>query len=294
MAISMIEGPFFLGVDGGGTGCRARLVNAQGAIVGEGQAGPAALRLGADQAWNAISGAVQNAISAARLQLPLNMIHAGIAVAGTSHISHLHGLTEKARAFAQVRIVSDGYAACLGAHGGADGGVVSAGTGSIAVAISGGKETRLGGYGLPVSDEGSGSHIGVQAVSHMLKVLDGRAPRSEFSLQWLRRFDMQLSAVMAWIGQAHATDYAALAPFVLACADQGDAAAAAIADAAGAALSDLIISLNNRGVKRIALIGGLASPLHTRLKDTARALLTPAHGDAMDGALMLAREADQA
>ncbi len=32
---------FFLGIDGGGTGCRAALADADGLIIGQGQGGPA-------------------------------------------------------------------------------------------------------------------------------------------------------------------------------------------------------------------------------------------------------------
>ena len=41
----------FVGVDGGGTGCRARIENAEGALLGSGIAGPAALRIGVDRAF---------------------------------------------------------------------------------------------------------------------------------------------------------------------------------------------------------------------------------------------------
>src|SRR5258708_8659009 len=35
-----------VGVDGGGTGCRARIADAEGCVLGSGIAGPAAVRLG--------------------------------------------------------------------------------------------------------------------------------------------------------------------------------------------------------------------------------------------------------
>jgi ribulose kinase len=37
---------FYIGVDGGGTSCRARIEDAAGHLLGEGAAGPAATRLG--------------------------------------------------------------------------------------------------------------------------------------------------------------------------------------------------------------------------------------------------------
>jgi glucosamine kinase len=38
---------FYLGVDGGGSGCRARLEDAGGNVLGSGASGPATTRLGA-------------------------------------------------------------------------------------------------------------------------------------------------------------------------------------------------------------------------------------------------------
>ena len=43
---------FHLGVDGGGTGTRLRLAEANGAEIGFGEAGPSALGQGIAQAWS--------------------------------------------------------------------------------------------------------------------------------------------------------------------------------------------------------------------------------------------------
>src|SRR5436190_1059620 len=72
--------------------------------------------------------------------------------------------------------VNDATIACLGAHGGYDGGVVLVGTGSVALAIVNGREIRIGGYGFPISDEGSGAALGLAALRLALKAHDGRIP----------------------------------------------------------------------------------------------------------------------
>lgn len=46
----MASNALFLGVDGGGTRCRARLADAGGTRLGEGEAGPGNVRLGVPQA----------------------------------------------------------------------------------------------------------------------------------------------------------------------------------------------------------------------------------------------------
>ena len=50
MTAASPAGPLFVGVDGGGTGCRARIEDAKGSLLGSGIAGPAALRIGVDRA----------------------------------------------------------------------------------------------------------------------------------------------------------------------------------------------------------------------------------------------------
>ncbi|MEY2653988.1 MAG: hypothetical protein RLZZ524_1016, partial [Pseudomonadota bacterium] len=57
--------PFLIGVDGGGTGTRARLCDAQGRVLGDGAAGPSALGQGVEQAWRHIGQAVEAAFGAA-------------------------------------------------------------------------------------------------------------------------------------------------------------------------------------------------------------------------------------
>lgn len=280
---------FFLGIDGGGSGCRARLTDSRGYVLGEGRAGPATLRLGAETAWNAIIAAVQDAMASARIDVPFSQIYAGLALAGASRTDNVRALRERAAAFAGAEIISDGLAACLGAHAGADGGIVSVGTGSIAIAIAGGTQIRIGGYGLPVSDEGSGADIGVQAMRHMMRVVDGLAQRSAFTDQILQGCGGNPSSVADWINHAHASDYAALAPLVFAHANKGDEAARNMIRNAGAVVSELVLALRNKNVARIALTGGLAAPLMPWLMDAARAVLTPAAGDALDGALIVAR-----
>ncbi|TIU08421.1 MAG: N-acetylglucosamine kinase, partial [Mesorhizobium sp.] len=51
MSASAASPHYFLGVDGGGTGCRARIEDEAGTVLGQGLAGPATTRLGFDAAW---------------------------------------------------------------------------------------------------------------------------------------------------------------------------------------------------------------------------------------------------
>ena len=61
---------YWIGVDGGGTGTRARLQDPGGRTLGEGKAGPSGLSQGLEQAWSHVELAVLAAFASAGLQRP--------------------------------------------------------------------------------------------------------------------------------------------------------------------------------------------------------------------------------
>lgn len=285
----MKKSALFVGIDGGGTGCRARLADAHGSILGEGRGGPASVRLGVDVAWQAVTEAVGAALRSAGVSEEQQAIYGCAALAGISRDGARDALEAKPHSFARLMFTSDSRAACLGAHAGADGGIVIAGTGSIAFALMADQDIRIGGYGIPVSDEGSGADCGIAAVRALLIALDGRCEPTAFTNAMAQKFIGGASAVVAWMDRASGTDYAAFAPLVFDYADQHDPVAKVIAVDAGHKISALVHALAKRGVPRIALLGGLSRRILLYLDEAARVRISPAKGDAMDGALLLAR-----
>src|SRR5260221_14550261 len=74
---------FYIGVDGGGTSCRARIEDADGRLLGQGAAGPATTRIGADRSMQAVCAASMAARIAAGLPPPPPPPStAGVGVAG--------------------------------------------------------------------------------------------------------------------------------------------------------------------------------------------------------------------
>ena len=57
----------YLGIDAGGTHTRARLVTADGAVIGTGEGGPANTRIGVPEALDAVAVAYMQAIDEAGL-----------------------------------------------------------------------------------------------------------------------------------------------------------------------------------------------------------------------------------
>ena len=76
---------FLAGVDGGGTGTRLRLANAQGVELALGHAGPSSLAHGVPEAWAAILSALHEAFgNAGMAPPPLAAVALGAGLAGVN------------------------------------------------------------------------------------------------------------------------------------------------------------------------------------------------------------------
>jgi glucosamine kinase len=292
MTASAKSRPLFIGVDGGGTGCRARIEDADGCLLGTGIAGPAALRVGIDRALAEVEKSCHLALAEARLGADaLASAYAGVGLAGVGRKGVLEELVRRTHPFRSVTYAHDATIACIGAHGARDGGIVIVGTGSVGFAIIGDREIRIGGYGFPISDEGSGADLGLHAIRLALRAYDARAVGSSLTRDVMNRFQNDPFLAVSWMDHATATDYATFAPLVLRHADTGDAVARRILRDAAEQVDELVRRLSECGARRLALLGGLASSMEPWLSPDVQRRLVPAEGDAVDGALQLARRA---
>jgi glucosamine kinase len=281
---------FYIGVDGGGTGCRARIEDAEGRALGHGTAGPAATRIGAEKAMQAVRAA--SIAAAVNAGLPPDILagaSAAVGLAGMDRKGAFEALLGCPHPFRSVAYASDANVACLGAHGGRDGGIVVVGTGSVGFARVKDRERRIGGYGFPISDEGSGAALGLAAVRLALRADDGRVAPSPFLLEVMGRLGPDAPTLVAWAERATATEYAGLARLALDHAEAGDCSAVAIVAEAARQVDVMIHSLLEFGAPRISLLGGLAPRLVRWLAADVQHFLSPAEGDAVAGALLLAR-----
>jgi glucosamine kinase len=282
----------FIGVDGGGTGCRARIEDAEGCLLGTGIAGPAALRMGIDRALAEVEKSCRLALDEARLGSDaLGSAYAAVGLAGVGRKGLLEELILRPHPFHSVTYAHDATIACIGAHGARDGGIVIVGTGSVGFAVIGEREIRVGGYGFPISDEGSGADLGLHAIRLALRAYDARAVGTSLTRDVMNRFQDDPFEAVAWMDHATATDYATFAPLVLRHADAGDPVARRILRDAAEQVDELVRRLSECGAPRVALLGGLASSMEPWLSPDVQRRLVPAEGDAVDGALHLARRA---
>jgi glucosamine kinase len=281
-----------LGVDGGGTNCRARLCAFSGKVLGEATTGPANLNLGLERSFAAVFEAAAACLSRAGLDRScLDNVVACLALAGASEPSRLAAAQAYRHPFRKAIVTTDAHAACLGAHGDRDGGVIVAGTGTVGWAIRGGRTYRVGGWGMPVSDEGSGAWLGCEAVRRLLWAFDGRIGWTGVLRALGERFSNDPHAVVAWAQSASPGDFGSLAPFVFDHAGRGDPVVRELVDLAAGHINALADRLLAVGVTRLALVGGCAQFLAPLLAESTKSHLVEPAGDAVSGALYLARRA---
>lgn len=271
---------FFLGIDGGGTGCRAALADADGRIMGQGQAGPANINTDVDGAAVNILAATAQALEGTGAD-PRDLI-ATLGLAGgtiTSASERLAGLLP----FARMQIVNDGVTAARGALGTQDGILAAIGTGSVFAVQRGGALRQVGGRGFLMGDEGSGAVLGRSLLSLAMRAEDGFADMTPLLQQILEEFG-GTEGIIRFGNQAAPADFARLAPRIVA---GGDPSARLVFDAAVAEIRHILNVLQGDAPLPVVFVGGLGSAYAARLTDWPQ---RPALGTGIDGALLMARQ----
>jgi len=287
-----VQDPLLLAVDGGGTRCRARLATISGSLLGEAVAGPANLRRGVNQSFAMVVEAAGACLAQAALPATdLCRIVACLALAGASEPTYLATAQAHKHPFGKAIITTDAHAACIGAHGQADGGIIIAGTGTVGWATVKGRNYRVGGWGLPISDEGSGAWAGGEALRRVLWAYDGRIPWTPLLRALFADFAGDPHAIVGWTATASPRDFGGLTPRIVDYAAQGDAAAIKLLRQAAAHIDTLAARLIAVGADRLALFGGFAPSLRPHLAPATAAHLVEPAGDALAGGLALARAA---
>lgn len=279
----------FLGIDAGGTSCRARLTDADGVILATAAGGPANTNLGVDVVHATLMTLSMDAVQAAGLSdADIATINCGMGIAGINRMGMKAKLQARDYPFASVQLTSDSVIANVGAHMGGDGAILIIGTGSVGLVKRGEDSFSIGGYGFPISDEGSGAALGLSAIRHALRALDGRTRPSPLSQAVTQQFDHAIPRVIAWMDDATPGDYASFAPLVMDYAENGDDLALSIVRDAALHIERFIDTIFARGATRCVMMGGLSERIKPWLRARTVDRLSSPLGDALDGALIYA------
>lgn len=280
---------FYLGVDAGGTASKSRLVDQHGKILGAGKAGPANTRIGLETLHQTLLDVCFQALKDGGIaEADHGKVRVGMGIAGINRMGMKQQIQALHFPFANVQLTSDSVIANLGAHMGGDGAILILGTGSVGLVKRGEDNFSIGGYGFPISDEGSGAALGLSAIRHALRALDGRTRPSPLSQAVTKQFDHAIPQVIAWMDDAAPGDYAAFAPLVMDYAENGDEIALSIVSDAAQHVERFIETIIAKGATRCVLMGGLAARIKPWLRARVVDKLGEPLGDALDGALILA------
>lgn len=282
----------FIGVDGGGTKSKLVMRDAAGNLLGSGRSGAANIRLSVDVALQSIDDAFQKALAEAKInpKEDNHRFHIGLGLAGTEVPEACTEFLARLPHFDTVRMESDAYAACLGAHDGQDGAILIVGTGVIGYRVVQEQHKRVGGWGFPYDDVGGGAWFGLHALRYALEWCDGRREASPFLEAVYDSFHHSVTTMVSWADKATATEYASLAPIVTRYLAQGDRWAVELAERSGIALCAVIDALlDGQSQLPLCLFGGLASFMEPYLKTHSALNIVSRKHDATEGALLMVR-----
>ena len=201
---------------------------------------------------------------------------------------------------ARISVVGDYVVAHRAAFPDGAGVLTITGTGSICYGRNPqGKEARAGGYGPVVSDEGSGSWIGHEAVRRCLRAHDGGNNPALLEAILASWQFADIRALVGHVNQIAPGEFAALYPTVLRAAEAHDGFAIALLRDAAVQLAELTATVARRlDLQATALMGGVAESSHYLCHAFAEemrrrmplCLIREGAVEAAEGALRMARE----
>lgn len=279
---------FVVGIDGGGTSCRAAVANRSGTILAQAKSGSANIRTDLEGAYKNIMAAVSDC--AAEIGTSVDVLKQGIAVLGLAggNVGNYSARLKALLGFRESIIVNDGIIALHGALGSHDGVIGIVGTGSVFVARSRGAIRSIGGWGFQVGDLGGGARLGRQLLEEALLAHDGARPSSPLTERVMAMFEGDPRKVVDQVRDATPGFYGSFAPLIVEAARAHDPVADALLDQGCRNVERMLGAIMSPDTDRICLLGGLAAIYSARIGERYRKLLKPPLGDALQGAVAMA------
>lgn len=284
------ENHLYIGIDGGGSKCKAKLVSADNTIQGIGVSGRANPVQGFSTAVESIVDSAIKALNDAGL--PNQMIGdltAGIGLAGVNLPSAYDQVANWNHPFKAMHLTTDLHIACLGAHNYQDGSVIICGTGSCGITITD-KSTRIyGAHGLPLGDQGSGAWLGVQALSAVLLAHDGLGEPTALSEVICKHLKCSPDQITNLMINKPSKEFARLAPIVFEVAEAHDPIAIEIVRNGANYLNGMAQMILDEQSSPLAMIGGLRVKMMEWFSADVRSQISEPIHSPEDGALYFAQ-----
>jgi N-acetylglucosamine kinase-like BadF-type ATPase len=243
---------YVLGIDGGGTGTRAAILDLSGHLCGQGESGSSNYD---DVGVAAARAAILEAVTRARREAglgPAPFVTAFLGLGGIASQADRDVILGIASDLAlapagRIGVDHDIRIALAGGLSGRPGIVLIAGTGSSCYGRnSAGESWRSGGWGPLVADEGSGYWLGIESIKAAVRAYDGRAeptvllPRVQAALALPHMDDLLRHLYVRGMPRM---EIAALGPVVIQAAQEDDATATAILGRGCQELADCVLAV---------------------------------------------------
>lgn len=280
---------YYVGIDGGGTSCRARIRDEKGNCMGEAKSGSANILLGIDVAMTSIVDAITQAAKQGGLdESHFGRMHVGLALAGAEQKSAWRAFMALNHPFASLVLNTDAYGACVGAHNGDEGAIMIAGTGSCGIYLAQGEQHVVGGREFPISDQGGGAVMGLRLIQQVLLAADGIVEKTPLAEHVLNHFNQDIDQIVEWSKGALPRDYGQFSPAIFEHAYQGDSLGISMLKQTASDVEMFLIALNRKGATRICLMGSIAQRIKAWLSPPVQSWIVEPQFDAIEGALMFA------
>lgn len=252
---------FVAGIDGGGTSTKVELRSEDNRLIGRKKFGPFNMNSIGENGFRTL---LQTVFADCGGMQDCGSLCVG--AAGISNIkvrSILEEELQRAGFAGKLLLVGDQEIALRGAMEGPGIALIS-GTGSIAFGKNAAGETaRSGGYGHLIDDEGSGYALGRDALSAVVRALDGRGEETalvEAVFDTLKIGNLQELVAFTYGKDTDKSKIARISLLAIRCAQEGDNVAEAILQRGAKELAVLVEAVQKKlqlpGCK-IALLGGL-------------------------------------
>ncbi len=285
-----MAGKHYFCVNAGATRCRGRIYNEAGTVLANAEGGPANFSYDRAQAilsvtklWERLSNAVGHD--------PDDTAEITLAVGGAGLYvrKQRDAFVEHCCRFGDMAIMSDGYAALIGAGEGKPSGLVSIGTGVAAHRLfADGSSIQRDAWGWIAGDRGGGGWLGTHALRHMVETLDGITPSSALAAAMMESVGGVPGLLGGALSNLNAQRLAAFAPLVLEQAAANCPVASRILSGAVDYLVRLVGVLEAQDVP-LYLTGGLAAAMKPMLVERTGRMVEDASGDALHGCLLVAQ-----
>jgi len=238
----------YLGIDGGGTKTTCVVADERTVLGSATSGGSNITRWGEARVHEALQASVREACAAAHVD-PKSIASTCVGLSGAGRPEVRDAVTRRMAEIVsgRVKVVSDLETTLEAAFGDGPGVITIAGTGSIAYGRDPqGRTARSGGWGLAISDEGSGQWIGRAAVCAVLGAKDaGEEPALMAAI--LKTWKLTtLDELVRHANASPAPDFSSLFALVLEAGGHGDALAGAVLDRAGVELAALARNVIHR------------------------------------------------